>query len=487
MPLVVQLLLADADPELIGSCKAATGRHAAAMADKMHLLTAQGLYDDLKQQLDDKNSNLRTAGSAFGILAALGTSLNVLGSRTVTAADLPDQMILDSAEEVKESPVTEDLDDVAMGPLCRKVELRPKLPTTVNGCQTPAPGPVPRISNFPGPWFSLPFGCWGSSCVPETCRGGCSQPRVNAVVLFESRCSPELKQTCQPSRLLGVWPGDVASVYEAGSGGWPLCVPHAYVAFNALETKAEAAAHNENAGRGAAALDADDVQYETTVATMQFLKKDDLSQAHFHHISFEADDDEVSLLLATSKTSDGTNLPPWLTSTRIVVPRGSVLGVKHWSPGEVIGCWPPELQVSGGSLYANWVEIACTPRNAPEPMSLLLALPSADIARRLHEAFSATPRPPRPAPSQDGQRAALLCELQLLAKVDLSKDGQDKNCGMSMRRSICEALGIARNRVKVLSVKEGGGSLLGWASVQWSGLQKALQPQTRDDRYYPDV
>jgi len=285
-----------------------------------------------------------------------------------------------------------------------------------------------------------------------------------------------MKETCEPSRLFGVFPSDVAGVYEAGSGGWPLCVPHAYVAFRPSSMSCR--------GLDMAADQAAGGDFQVPVATLtspSFLKG-----TQFHRVSLEADDDEVSLLLSTAKTSDA-ELPPWLKSTRLVVPRGGVLSARHWTPGEVVHDWPTDLQISGGQLFHNWVEMTCTPRNSPESMSLLLALPTVDIARRFHEAYSSTPRPSRPPPVKDGQRAALVCELQLLAQVDLSQEGQVTNTGMSMRRSICEAMGISRNRVKVLSVREGGGSILGWAAVQWSGLQKALEPPLNKDRYYPDV
>merc|ERR1711862_559103 len=114
-------------------------------------------------------------------------------------------------------------------------------------------------------------------------------------------------------------------------------------------------------------------------------------------------------------------------------------------------------------------------------MTLLLALPNVDIARRFHQVFSTTPRPPKPGrPAPDGRRAAVTCELQMSAKIDLSQAGQAQNCATSMRRSICEATGIQRIRVQVLSVKESGGSILGWAALQWSGLQKAFMPGPPD-------
>lgn len=256
----------------------------------------------------------------------------------------------------------------------------------------------------------------------------------------------------------------MAAVYEVGSGGWPLCVPKAFVAFRSVGRAAEK-------GTGTAG---GDVQAPLVTAIM--VKNSDLFDVQFHRISLEADYEEVTLLICSPNSPEATSLPSWLKSKRVVVPHTKVLCARHWTQADVTSSWPPHLQLNAGSLYHHWVELTCTPRDAPDPMSLLLALPNSDIARRLHEVYSATPRPPRPEPAKDVKRAAITCELQMLAKVDLSKDGQAQNCAVSMRRSITESTGIQRNRVQVLSVREGGGSLMGWAAVQWSGLQKAFQP-----------
>jgi len=465
MPLVVQLLFADADAELVSSCKAATGRYAAGMANKMHLLTAQGIYEELQNQLDAKDSTLRSAGSAFGILAASGTSLRVCGNKVVTEADLPDKMILCSGPKWKEQSRESPIDDTEPArPLCEKIALTQKVPVTVRGCRANPEGPVPRISNFPGEWYNIPH-AWWTSYAPDPCRSSCSVSRMKAVVICESRCSPSLQGTCEPARIMGVSHGDVASVYEAGSGGWPLCVPHAYAAFRPAQSKSMLGTETAS---GAAA---------GTVSGSAFQSKEESLQAQFHYVSLEADDDEMTLLLSVSSNSDGTDLPSWLKSTRIVVPRANVSSSKLWSTREVITCWPQDLESRGGPGYHNWVEISCTPRNAPAELSLILALPSKDIAYRFHDAYNNTPRPPRPQGFRGGERGAIIVELQLLAKVDLSQDGQAQNCGMSMRRSICEAMGINRNRVQVLNVSDGGGSILGWAAVQWSGFQQSLQPK----------
>jgi len=489
MPLVVELLFADADPELIRSCKAATGRYATGMAHKMHLLYAEGLYEELQRQLDKTDSTLRSAGSAFGILAELGTSMRLLGKKEVTEADLPDMMALCATQDC-DKPVMKDAD--LAKPLCEKVERSPKVLVTVRGCRATREGPVPKISNFPGEWYNIPFSWW-TSFAPEPCRSLCSVSRMKAVVICESRCSPHLQSTCEPARLMGVSHGDVASVYEAGSGGWPLCVPQAYCAFRFVRKRVSPGPEGvtSSAESGETTSDAtlvpNSAPRETAFQTLE--SKDDVSQSPFHHVSVEADDDELTLLLATSNTSDVTDLCSWSKSSRIVVPRANVSSSRLWSNAEVISCWSSDLQISGGPGYHNWVEITCTPRNAPDPMSLMLALPSIDIAQRLHDAFHNTPRPPKlggtESGERNGKRGALICELQLLAKVELSQEGQVQNCSMSMRRSICEAMGISRDRVQVLSVKEGGGSIIGWAAVQWAGFQKALNPNISRGRPHP--
>lgn len=483
MPLVVELLFADADPELIRSCNAATGRYAEGMAHKMHLLYAEGLYDELQKQLDNTNSTLRSAGSAFGILAALGTSLRLLGNKEVTEADLPDMMALCAMQDYDEPVVREA--DLAK-PLCEKVERSPKVLVTVRGCRATREGPVPKISNFPNEWYNIPFSWW-TSFAPEPCRSLCSVSRMKAAVICESRCSPHLQSTCEPARLMGVSHGDVASVYEAGSGGWPLCVPQAYCAFRFMSARVVQGPEGVKSTAESGDNKSDAMPPSSAFQTVE--SKDDIWQSPFHQVSLEADDDELSLLLATAHTADVTEICSWSKSSRIVVPRANVSRSRLWSNAEVTNSWSPDLQISGGPGYHNWVEITCTPRDAPEPMSVMLALPSIDIARRLHDACHNTPRPPKLSGTESGERngkrGAVMCELQLLAKVELSQEGQVQNCSMSMRRSICEAMGINRNRVQVLSVKEGGGSIIGWAAVQWAGFQKTLNPSLSRGRPQP--
>lgn len=452
MPLVIQMLIADADAGLAETCKAATGHYALAMESNLHLLSAQGVFDELGKQLNDPNSRLRNGTGAFGILAALGTSLRMLESRVVRQSDLPDQISLDPSKDPPNSNVFNESDNP--GPLCEKVAMQSKVPTPVPTCgSTKINGPVPPISTFPlGSWYGFPS-MWLSRCTPETCKTSCSKSRVKAVVICESRCSPELNQTCEPARIFGVSNSDLAAVYEAGSGGWPMCLPQAYAAFR-LATVHET---------------------EGDMVSKQAFLKNDMQGIKFHHVALEADDDEVTLLLSNSKITSIADLPPWLTSTRVVVPRSGILLARLWSAHDVASSWPTDR--NGGHLFHNWVELECTPRNSPSPVSLLIALPSADLARRFHQVFSTTPRPPMPPRTpEEGEREALVCELQLLAKIDLEKEGQDVNCGTSIRRSITEALGIQRNRVQVLSVTNGGGTILGWAAAHISQFQKSLQP-----------
>jgi hypothetical protein len=204
---------------------------------------------------------------------------------------------------------------------------------------------------------------------------------------------------------------------------------------------------------------------------------EDELNSQFHHVSLEADDDEVVLLLSNPNVPDTTRLPSWLTSTRVVVPRTEIVHVRRLNQADVASRWPVDLQKSFGPSFRNWVELECKPRSSKAPIALLLALPHADIARRFHEAFTCTPRPPRPLPVQEhGKRGALLCELQMLAKVEVSQEIQAYNCGMAMRRAICECVGIQRSRVQILSVREGGGSIVGWASAHLSGIQRSIQP-----------
>jgi hypothetical protein len=486
------MLFADADEELIRSCKAATGHYATAMANKMHLLTAQGLFDELATQLNDPKSMLRSAGSAFGILAGLGTSLRIVERRLVESSELIDNMALGSAYgETDNENRYESLDSM---PLSAKVEQQlqqSKTPMTLQSCGIHSKQPVPRISNFPGDWCRTPLSWW-IACVPESCRSGCTKPRIKAAIFCESKCTPELQQRCEPTHLCAVSPAEVAACHEAGSGGWPLCVPQSFVAFrpsSSQRKQIDAKAYGQNTTQLDPKLDV-----QAPIFQQAFLQGEEgQSRPAFHPISLEADDEEVTLLILSSSITDHLSLPTWLNSTRVVIPRGSVSYSKQWSPGDVIDNWPKEWYRNGNQLFRNWVELECTPMNSQSPLSVLIALPHADLAQRFHEACRGTPRPPKPIYTREAiasTREAVICELQLLASIDVFKESQAHNCGTSMRRSICEAMGIHRNRVQVLSVQEGGGSILGWAAAHLSGLQKAIQSsavRNPNEPFVPDV
>jgi len=356
MPLVIQLLIADADDGLTQSCQAASGHYALAMETSLHLLSAQGVFDELGKQLNDPNSRLRNGTGCFGILAALGTSLRILENRVVRQSDLPDHISLDSGNDPPSSAIFDE--SLNPGPLCEKVELLSKVPTPVPTCGSrKADGPVPPISSFPlGSWYGLPS-TWLARCTPETCKSSCSKSRVKAVVICESHCSPELNQTCEPHRIFGVSSSDIAAVYEAGSGGWPMCLPQAYAAFRPV-------------GDGEVDGNVDRNAVQAPISKQAFLKNDALD-TRFHHVALEADDDEVTLLLSNSKMATTSDLPAWLTSTRVVIPRSGILSARHWSPNDVVSSWPVDASRTGGQLFPNWVELECTPRNSPSSVVLI--------------------------------------------------------------------------------------------------------------------
>merc|ERR1719291_1660641 len=93
--------------------------------------------------------------------------------------------------------------------------------------------------------------------------------------------------------------------------------------------------------------------------------------------------------------------------SRLVFPRAEVSAARLWSASEVSGAWPEAASRRGGAAgndvgppWTHVVEVAGKPRGAPEAVVILLALPTAAVAKRLHAA--ATGR----RPSKGGSSAA---------------------------------------------------------------------------------
>jgi len=454
------------------------------MAGKLHLLTGVGVFEELKIQIDNEKSVLRKS-SAFGILLGQGASLRELDRTTA----VPKEPALSAA--------LLETDDEPRKPL-GSVRSRDSGtdPPKFESFASRRSGPVPPISNFPGAWSKLPFNFW-AKCVPETCRTGCSRPRIQVVTLCDQHCSPQVQDFCAPSRALGVEPGDVAASYEAGSGGWPLCVPHAYASINLLDGGCSKSAEGYTAMGAAGERRIFSVGQEApSNGTPQ-------QSSRFHHAAVEADDEELAVVIsgagpAAARLQGELDLPAWVRAGRLIVPRDNILNAKHLPTAEVSKRWPAEAPAAGAPFH-HWVEVTCMPRDSPEQVALLLALPNNDLARRFHEALVKTPRPPRPGSTARTERdqppqprPAVHCELQVLAKVNLSEDAQDvERCKSAVHRVLYQALSIGPTQVQVVNASQGGGTLLGWAAVQLSGLQKALTPGASapgaHEKFYLDV
>jgi len=136
-----------------------------------------------------------------------------------------------------------------------------------------------------------------------------------------------------------------------------MCLPQAYAAFRPV-------------GDGEVDGNVDRNAVQAPISKQAFLKNDALD-TRFHHVALEADDDEVTLLLSNSKMATTSDLPAWLTSTRVVIPRSGILSARHWSPNDVVSSWPVDASRTGGQLFPNWVELECTPRNSPSSVVLI--------------------------------------------------------------------------------------------------------------------
>lgn len=215
----------------------------------------------------------------------------------------------------------------------------------------------------------------------------------------------------------------------------------------------------------------------------------------FHRVALEVDDHEI-VLIFTEKFFEVTNdsydlgFPPWLKSTRIVVPHSSVTASQHWIAGDEF--WPLESEGFPSKLFRYWSQVTCTPGSAPHPITVLIALPNIILAQRFRDALCEH-RTSRAATTRLGNglsRTGIRCELQLLVSMDPSCKGQAEGCASLIQREICEALGVGPHRVRVLSVMASGGTLLDWASLQLAKLQNSwglAASEAPQRRFYLDV
>merc|ERR1719326_905240 len=149
---------------------------------------------------------------------------------------------------------------------------------------------------------------------------------------------------------------------EAGLGGWPLSIPHAFAAFPAPENSVEGAFAPASAS--------------TSALTSAALRS--AATACFRKAAIEVDDDELTVILAPQKTKWGagglsTNertpstastmappspqaspaLPAFAALSRLVYPLAEVRALRLWPKGDVSRCWPNGTNEDGASIMAS--------------------------------------------------------------------------------------------------------------------------------------
>jgi len=524
MSLVIELLLIDA---------AGVGDPSHRLSDHAHrdLTTGRGVYSDLGRQLQDANSHLRRK-SAFGALIAHGASIRFLQQERATVAEAASLAAAATAgpdAAAGSTPVSAD-------GICRAIQT-PGLVST--GASTPHSGggvargsdhvarAVPPISYFPKPsnsyaqvvggrLFESLLGWW-PSCTPEPCKISATSAVACKIPVWEQddACMEMGAAACPDgdSDSLGSGAGcggGVGGQLEAGLGGWPLSLPRASVLFlRPLFLRTLGASNGGGAGSTSAVAGGNDCG---------------LASASFRRAAVEVDDEELTVIIAPQRGGVGggqkmlesaptpstastaasveeeASLPSWVTYSRLVFPRAEVSSARLWSASEVCGTWPEARRgAAGNEVGPPWihvVEVAGRPRGAPEAVAVLLALPTAAVAKRLHGA--AAGRPPRtasaaagaataaaasvsgpptwgapPAPPAEGSgrghgapavdaRDAVRCEMHVAAKMDLGPGGvagtsfAAVNFAAVVRRGICEACHVGVDRVRVCSVWDGG-------------------------------
>jgi len=528
MPLVIDLLLLD------------EGRGVPPCEGGGRFTTGEGVFAEVERQLEDGNSHLRRK-SAFGALVARGSSIRFVRCERhercpAEAAARAAAIVTPAADEAAtplsacgSTPSRHDAGGSDVGEWSLGNDIPTPLSDVGSSPQTPlsrvalAPAtvPIPLIHDFPrgaGPssqsrvigasFFGSLFGWW-PSCAPPPCKPAAGQVADTCTIVFADQ--PEVLAHCLPlpARHAAAQEDTSTSQHEAGLGGWPLSVPHAFVAFPEPPSGGLSIPVGSRSGfpltagpgKGCtfskAAVEVDDSELLVVVAPARAapgLAKSSQAAA-------------VATTPSTASTADPSSTPlssaPCCPSsfTRLVFPRDQVGSLKLWPAADgVTFCNTLELardaentsrgikrgaNVGAEPPWPHVVEISGRPQGSQQSVPMLIALPCSSLAARLHDALTRRrlPQALRQSPSNvasgvasasaSGGQAndaaggsgphgaellrAVRCELHISARLDISSSGQAGNCSAVVRRSICEACHIASERVRVCGLREGDG------------------------------
>mmetsp|Transcript_41977 Transcript_41977/g.133330 ORF Transcript_41977/g.133330 Transcript_41977/m.133330 type:complete len:520 (-) Transcript_41977:193-1752(-) len=476
MPLVVDLLLLDE-----GNLSVPDGTS--------HASTAKGIYMELERQLQDSNSHLRRK-SAFGALVARDASVRFVdfgdhegcsdaaGLLSKTSAPVAAASMDGAASAVPTGGTHPEATPESSGAALLG---RPGQVLTA-----PSRATVPRIPDFPRPRAGpsvIPGGgmdfvaslfSWMPSCAPVPCKSLEADAIDSCTIVL---APPDAGGPCVPVPAGALLPReDSSAVFEAGLGGWPLCVPHAYAAFPAPDPPASM--HGCNAH-------GDICRSAWTPGTLR--------GARFRKAAVEVDDAELAVILVPLRGQHGCSLsssvqtpstastvgsltpsaatPPGTVYNRLVISREGITGVKHWPKLDAARLAPAD-PLSSGDVSPPWpniVEVSGTPCGGTETLTVLLALPSSSLASRLHDGLNGVWRRARSAAHAKGTRRAVRCELRINANLKLGAVGDELNCAAVVRRGICEACHVGAERVRVcgLRMAEDGPGTVGGPTGPW--------------------
>jgi len=320
---------------------------------------------------------------------------------------------------------------------------------------------------------------WMPSCSPVHCNSlEPSKIHSNKIVVIP----PEVMGPCipVPASAMPRSESPNSSHFEAGLGGWPLCIPHVGIALpdprlddGTLEC------------RGLGSLSPGTDELEPLAPTVP--QGPVLHGACFHRAAIEVDDAELAIILCPLRTAQGNNsscslATPSMASTtdsqspllafpvssgagcsRLVFRREGISNIKQWPKLDSY-----EKLGSGDETppFPHLVEFTGIARGAGQPAVVVLALPSAALATRFQEGL--TGRRPQPCLAMDARRTvgAVRCVLEIDITVQLGVDGSSTNCSAVVHRGICEACHVASDRVQVCGLRDLGGGANGSLPIE---------------------
>lgn len=498
MPLVVEFLLLDEDAALVSA------------GGRLRIPTGRGIFAEIERQIQDPNSHLRRK-SALGALVTRGAAVRAVGEEVV---------------EVQDVGVVHPVD-------CESLGLEPAFPASAASSSAPMPSPqsaaddggsavhlvasvagsakVPKISDFPkmavrprvvssggfGFGFESLFGWLPSltSCSPVSCS---SVPRQ-----VVTACTIIVPDAESFAPCLLQLPDVPLESYEAGLGGWPLCIAQAFAAL----------ARSQPAGDSSSGLVLSPTQ--------------SVCLAPFRRVAVEVDDFDLTVVFTpqgalepgcavatarsvastcpagspgadelprdfykdprgqpTASTRASTSLgvgrsdatspggatrdcevwpPPWVQHNRIVLSREGICSFQVWpASGNVCSLsfdkWDKKCCFASSAPWPHLVEVTGLPNGAPQPVTILLALPTAALASRVAEALSRVRHRSQSAPLAAAparrSRSAVRCELQVNATLNLEGGINFVNCASVVRRGISEAAHVGADRVRICTVRD---------------------------------